>query len=368
MVQAWALAHHGFDVTLIGASPAGKQDDRTTAILMPGIAFLKSLDLWDDIAASATALATMELNDQSQNSVFDASEIDEEQFGFNISNAALKDSLLQNLKKSAYVTWLDQTVTSMTPDATGWNLSLHNGATLHADFVIGADGRNSLTRQSANIPLDEENVDQSALVTVLDAEKPHYNTSVEWYIPGGTVTLVPMEKKKLALVWCNKTELQQQRLTMPQAKLEAELNAQTGGRFGTIKIAAPLQIWPIKPFKAQQLVAHHCALVGEAAHVLPPIGAQGFNISLHDIMALTAVLQQARKLGLPSSDAIFLKRYEKKRLGEIIMRYRGVNALNTMLQSRFRLLHGLRRVSLYGIRNLSFIKKHLMLAGMKQNA
>jgi 2-octaprenyl-6-methoxyphenol hydroxylase len=366
LVQAWALAQQNFAVTLIGPLPKASSDDRTTAILMPGIEFLQQLDLWQDSKSSATALNIMELIDQKRHLVFDAAEIGQASFGHNISNEALKNALVRQLKKAS-VTWHQENASAFTLQEDGWQITLTSNKKITAQLLIGADGFASPTRQAAGIAIEQKQIDQSAIVTILQAEKPHQNTSVEWYLQGGPLTLVPMPKQQLAVVWCNQTEIQNAKKSVVKRTLETELNAITNGRFGTLQIIAPLQIWPVRPMKARQLVAPHCALVGEAAHVLAPIGAQGFNISLHDIMTLTRLLSEGREAGLPVSHPTLLRRYEKIRLPEIATRYHGVNTLNTLLRSPFAPLHLLRRFSLLGIEKFPFIKQQLMHKGMTQN-
>lgn len=365
MVQAVALAHQGFAVTLVGPVPKPSADERTTAILKPGIDFLQQLGLWDAIKTSATKLAVMELIDRDQHIVFDAAEIGQKAFGYNIGNEALKQALTHTIA-TLDIDWHKENAAHFARSNDGWNITLASGKTLHTGLLIGADGAGSPTRTAAGIATDRKQVDQSAIVTILQAELPHDGTSVEWYLQGGPLTLVPMQKNRLAVVWCNQRAIQQEKLAATPARVERELNAITNGRFGTLRLDAPLQLWPVQPMKAQKLFAGQCVLVGEAAHVLAPIGAQGFNISLHDIMALTRILAQAKHAGLNAVTPMMLQRYEKTRLSEIGLRYHGVNTLNTLLQSRFPALHGLRRFSLLGIRTLPFIKKRLMHKGMTQ--
>ena len=366
LVQAWALAQQGFDVTLIGPVPSSTADDRTTAILMPGIEFLKTLGLWSEVQKEATPMATMELIDDTRHLIFDAAEIGQACFGYNISNNALKNALVKKLKNAA-VTWQQENATQILPMPNGWQITLQQDKKISTDFLIGADGANSLTRRAAGITTHDKHIDQSALVTILKAGQPHHDTSVEWYLPGGPLTLVPMAQKRLAVVWCDRNAAQLVNKAATTKNIEATLNAITAGRFGALRLDAPLQLWPVRPMMAQRLIAPRCALIGEAAHVLAPIGAQGFNLSLHDIMALTRLLVQGRDAGLPVALPL-LHRYEKIRLPEITARYNGVNTLNMLLQSPFAPLHQLRRLSLLGIEKMPSLKRRLMHKGMTQHA
>lgn len=368
LVQALALAAKEFPVTLIGTPPSTKQDDRTTAILAPGIDFLKSLGLWDELKTSSVPLMTMELIDGKQHSIFDSAEINQDVFGYNISNDALKNALVKRLTKNKLVAWHQENAAALQQNDNGWHIILTSKKKITCDLLIGADGRDSMTRKAANISTDEKNVDQIALVSILKPSKSHFNTTVEWYLSGGPLTLVPLRDNKLAMVWCDTSDIQNKKLTAPKASIEKQLTALSGNRFGTLSLAAPLQSWKVRPMKAERLVAQNCALVGEAAHVLPPIGAQGFNISLHDIIALTRLLEQSREIGYTLNDATLLAQYEAIRGGEISLRYKSVNTLNASLLNNNAAARMLRRASLFGMQRLSFIKKYVMQMGLKQAA
>lgn len=366
LVQCLALVQQGFDVTLVGPQPPVMGDDRTTAILMPGIEFLRQLGLWSQIQPSATALNTMELIDGDKHLVFDAAEIGQPSFGFNIHNDTLKQALVTAIATSG-ATWHKRNAVGFDRNAEGWRVTLEDNTTIDSSLLIGADGRHAATRKAANIGADEQQLDQTALVTILQTEKPHHNTSVEWYLQGGPLTLVPMPKNKLAVVWCNDTAIQQQKLQLPLTQIEQELNTLTKGRFGTVRITGKLQSWPVRPMKARALAAPHFALIGEAAHVMAPIGAQGFNTSLFDVMTLTRLLCEARDAGIALHTPQLLRRYEKTRMDEITLRWRGINTLNSLLRTKLTPLHTLRRFSLLGIRQIPFIKRQLMHKGMSQS-
>jgi 2-octaprenyl-6-methoxyphenol hydroxylase len=365
LVQALALAQENFKVTLIGPVPSVAQDDRTTAILMPGITFLKDLGVWDDLVASSTPLTTMELIDGTHHSVFDAAEIDQMVFGYNISNAVLKKALIARLKKNKHITWHATTATTIAANDRGWDITLTSNKKISCALLIGADGRDGITRHAAQIEIDEKTIDQTALVSILKCSKPHYNTTVEWYRQGGPLTLVPMHDNKFALVWCGTSEDQRNKQSQPLTQSGKELSELTAHRFGELKVIQPFQAWSVRPMKATQLVAKNCALIGEAAHVLPPIGAQGFNTSLQDIIALTSTLLEGRSIGYLINDAIMLSRYESVRIMEVKLRYSTINTINALLLSTRGVMHHVRRAGLFGIQTIPFVKKYIMEAGIK---
>jgi 2-octaprenyl-6-methoxyphenol hydroxylase len=359
LTLATALLQHGFSVTLFGTKPAEDKDARTTAVLQPNIEFLKSLGLWPMLAATATPLMTMELNDGDAQSIFTSNEMDIDQFGFNLVNRDLKAALLKKIT-TGKIDWRQDNVKEITLDPKGWALKSSNGKKEIVQLLIGADGRNSLVRQSAGIAIIEKEEDQAALVAQLDCAQNHHYTSVEWYRSGGPLTLVPCAGKKLALVWCDKTDIIDDALKMPNKRLSQTIADMTENRFGTITVTGTPQKWPVRPMKSETLVAPHLALVGEAAHVLPPIGAQGFNTSLYDIQSLLTQLDKGRALGLAIDDASMLRHYDEARRLDVAARYHGITMLNDLIRRQGSAAPILRRVAMGALNRVTPLRRAVM--------
>ena len=364
MSMAAALAHHGFEVTLIGPKPEAAPDDRTTAILQPNIDFLDRLGLWTPLAATATPLIRMELHDQAHVSFFESSEMDLDQFGFNILNTQLKEALQARMTKQSAIHWQQTNVETMTRSTKGWTLHLANKKTLQAQLVIAADGRSSKTREAAGIACDEKPEQQAALVTMLECEKPHHYTSAEWYRKGGPFTLVPCRNKQLALVWCDQEKIIDAQLKADTDALSTTLTDMTEQRFGTLRVTGARQKWPIRPMKARTLVAPHLTLIGEAAHVLPPIGAQGFNTSLLDIRELLDHLLKGQKLGLAVSDPALLNAYAQQRASDIGLRYHGITRLNDLIRAQHPASAFARRIALNALDRVTPLRRQIMRFAM----
>ncbi len=351
-------------VTLIGPMPNTKQDERTTAILSPGIAFLDGLGVWMSCAARATPLRTMQLIDGDKHFVFDASETAFDEFGFNVPNATLRQSLSGLIAKHRNITWIKESVTQATRAKNRWQLTTASRKKITADLVIAADGRNSLMRKAAEIEIDERDENQTALVAVLTTSQAHHDTSVEWYRPGGPFTLVPMAGKKMALVWCEDDDTAQMKTQQSLGALSREITDITAKRFGTLTFTAQPQTWPIKPMKAKTLIKDDVVLIGEAAHTLPPIGAQGLNTSLHDIAVLQDCLRNAKLLGLDITDRAGLRPYEQARLSDVNRRYHAMTGLNDLIRTQHPALQFLRGAGLRALNRFAPLKKQIMQFGL----
>lgn len=351
-------------ITLIGETPTAAKDERTTAVLSPGIDFLKELKLWPACAAQAVPLMTMELIDGNDSFVYDASETQRNEFGFNVPNAVLRQTLLQAIARNRNITWIKENVANAIRKNTTWQLTTTGKKKIDLDVVVAADGRNSFLRQAAAIDIETRDENQVALVAVVEASKAHHYTSVEWYRAGGPLTFVPMDGKKLAIVWCEDQDTAAVKKNQPLSTLSKELTAITAQRYGTLTFLTKPQAWPIAPMKAECLVKDNIVLIGEAAHVLPPIGAQGFNTSLHDIKALQQIWTKAETLGLPLTDKTMLQQYERTRSKDVTLRYYGMTKLNDLIRTQNPALAFLRGTGLRSLRRLSPLRKKIMAFGL----
>ena len=111
-----------------------------------------------------------------------------------------------------------------------------------------------------------------------------------------------------------------------------EANERSGGVLGELELISSRAVWPIISRQAERLTAPRMALIAEAAHVVPPIGAQGLNMSLKDIATLAELIAKAQ-----SRDEIgslpFVAAYERARLADIRLHVAGIDALNRASQA-----------------------------------
>ena len=112
---------------------------------------------------------------------------------------------------------------------------------------------------------------------------------------------------------------------------------------------------------ADRLSAQRTALIAEAGHVVPPIGAQGMNMSLKDIAVLVELATDAPdRLG----DAAMLRAYHDRRYPEVAARVAGVDALNRTSMAGAKALRDLRRGALDAIYGVAPVRRTLMRAGL----
>lgn len=379
LTAAAAFGSAGFSVICTDPEPpvtdreASGADHRSTAFLHPSIPVLQAAGLWDRLAPHAAPLQVMRIIDAggpvSEPRIvkdFDAAEISDQPFGWNLPNWLLRREMVARLGQLPNVTFLPGTATArvMTREAEAL-ATLSDGKRISARLIVAADGRNSTVRQEVGIDVTTTRYGQKALAFAVAHPIPHNNVSTEIHRSGGPFTLVPLPDRNggpaSAVVWMETGPEVARLAALPVDAFEAALNERSCGILGPLRLDSALTIWPIITQVAERLTAPHVALIAEAAHVMPPIGAQGLNMSLADLSALLD-LAVARPVDLGSPE--MLAAYERKRHLEVKARLAGVDLLNrtSMLGEPF--LRDLRAGALNALYSLGPVRKTLMKAGL----
>ncbi|MBS1182127.1 MAG: 2-octaprenyl-6-methoxyphenyl hydroxylase [Proteobacteria bacterium] len=372
LAAAVALADAGVRVALIAPRP-GVDDWRTTALLGGSIDFLERHGIWEGLRAVAAPLRRMRLIDASDrlfrapDVAFDAREIGRELFGYNVANgplvAALSDAVAG---RGTSIVRFEALFQALDHRRGADLLRLSSGEAITAALVIAADGRKSGVRQAAGIEVKSWSYPQEALVLALKHAEPHHDTSTEFHTEAGPFTLVPHGPGRSSLVWMDRPDVIERVSELNDAALALEIERRSGSAFGVVTIDSPRQRWPISGFRARHLASGRVALLGEAAHGIPPIGAQGFNLTLRDVETLEEIV---RVLAHPPAGQAFdgtaaAGRYGEARRFDVTGRVTGVDLLNRSLLSGFLPVQFARAAGLTLARELGPVRRLLMRSGL----
>lgn len=379
LTAAAAFGTAGFQVICVDPTPpvtdgaAEGADLRSTAMLQPARTLLERAGLWSTLAPHAAPLQVMRIIDAGGTEPeprvtreFDASEISDQPFGWNFPNWLLRREMMARLDALETVDFRSGIGTSRLFTREGSaKVTLTDGSTVTAKLVIAADGRGSPMRTAAGISVRTQRYGQKALVFAVTHPIPHQNVSTEIHRTGGPFTLVPLPDRDgmpcSAVVWMDDGRLAQKRLEMDVAAFEEEASIRSTHHFGPLTLVTPRQVWPIITQHADRLSAERVALIAEAAHVMPPIGAQGLNMSLNDIATLLDLAQERRE-GL--GDATMLEAYHRARYGDISLRIRGIDLLNRTSQASSTIARDARAAGLSALYGAAPVRKMLMQMGL----
>jgi 2-octaprenyl-6-methoxyphenol hydroxylase len=365
-LAALALSDSGRSIALI-APPARAADGRTTALMDQSITFLQTLGLWNDIAPHAAALETMQILDGTARLLrappvaFRSSEVGLAAFGYNIPNAPFIDVLDARIAADGDIVRLPNGVTAANTFENGVELVLDDGERVLARLVVGADGRKSKIRESAGIGVRAWSYPQSALVLNFAHDRPHGNVSTEFHTESGPFTQVPLPGRRSSLVWVLPPKEAARLRDLPDGELSQAVEARMQSMLGKVTIDGGAQSFPLSGMTADRFGKGRITLVGEAAHAFPPIGAQGLNLSLRDIMALKDLLQTAE----PGAYDGIGERFDRKRQADIRSRTLSVDLLNRSLLSDFLPVQFLRSAGLHLLSALGPLRSIVMREGIE---
>ena len=348
-------------------------DLRSTAFLLPSVELLEDSGLWAHLAQHAAPLSIMRILDAGgeagiirEQADFLAGDLGVEAFGYNLPNTLLRKKMLEFLADFTNFHFLaPETAGKITPRSSGALVQLAGGDQISAKLVIAADGRNSPMREQLGIGVKTWRYGQKAIVFNTSHTKPHNNISTEIHRSGGPFTLVPLEDPyKSAVVWMERGPKAAELFEMDTEPFNAALTERACGTLGAIEIIGQRALWPIIAQRAERLNGPRTALLAEAAHVIPPIGAQGLNMSLADLSALKNLVVEARDAGQDFGSTELLQKYHRSRWPDMAARIAGVDLLNRTSMAEKPFLKDLRRNGLKWLHGVKPIRNQLMKQGL----
>ncbi|WP_374430051.1 UbiH/UbiF family hydroxylase [Tabrizicola sp.] len=379
LTAACAFGSAGFRVICVDPAPpvtevdADGADLRTTAFLQPSIPVLQAAGLWTRLEPHAAALQVMRIIDAGGETPearlvkdFDAADISDAPFGWNLPNWLLRREMVARLAELPTVSFRPGTgfARMLVRDAEAL-VSLSDGAQVAAKLVIGADGRNSPVREALGIPAKTTRYGQKALAFAVTHDVPHNDVSTEVHRSGGPFTLVPLPDRDgrpaSAVVWMESGPEVARLAALPVPEFEAEMTLRSSGILGPLTLVSRRSVWPIVSQIADCLSGPRTVLMAEAAHVVPPIGAQGLNMSLADLASLLDLAEQHRTdPGVPAvTDA-----FHRARHLEVQARVTGIDLLNRASMAGAPVLRDLRAKALDLLYSARPVRQTLMRAGL----
>ncbi|MFL5032178.1 MAG: UbiH/UbiF family hydroxylase [Xanthobacteraceae bacterium] len=368
LTAALALASAGVSTALV--APPRARDNRTTALHRSSITALETLGVWQRCRHVAAPLCAIRIVDDTSRLMrapevsFEAAELGYEAFGYNIENKHLVAALTARAAEFRAFRRIEEAATSIELGEDGVTVSLAGGERVRARLAIGADGRNSICRIAAGIELDSRTCAQTALAVNFQHTRPHHNVSTEFHTETGPFTLVPLPGLRCGVV-CVVDRLQaEDLLLLDDGALSDEIERRSHSILGRITVEPGRGAFPLEVATARSFAARRVALIGEAAHVIPPIGAQGLNLGLRDAATIGELVAAAHRDGRDVGADALLAEYDRRRRSDVTTRTLAVDLLNRSLLTDFLPVQSLRGFGLYLIDQIGPLRRALMREGI----
>lgn len=370
---ALALAAQNVATLLVGPRVGPEQasrDTRSTALFGQSVDFLARLGVLERLLQAPVPLVGLRLIDatgsifHAPEILFEASEVGVDAFGMNVENSVLLAALAACVENSSLVEWRDEIVLSIEPDENVVHLDLSNGKSLEVALVIGADGERSLCRKAAGVRDRSWSYPQMAIAGRFAHRRPHRNISTELHRRAGPLTTIPLAGNWSSLVWVEKPEIVEGLLAFDDHAFAAELDKALGGVLGGVISVGPRASFPLSGVTADTLGARRVALVGEAAHRIPPIGAQGLNLGLRDAAWLADLVVDALASGSDPGASGLFQAYDQARRLDVLSRTAIVDTLNRSLIADWLPADLARSAGLAALKTVGPLRRLFMREGM----
>ncbi|HMN37867.1 MAG TPA: UbiH/UbiF family hydroxylase [Hyphomicrobium sp.] len=363
-----AFAHFGVRAAVVGPL-SNPNDGRTAALFQGSIEFLRRIGAWDAIKDSSEPLKAIRLIDatggllRAPEVTFWAHEIGLDAFGYNIPTGGLTVALeavaagkLTRIKSAG--------VASIAIEPDHARIVTGEGQTLTAALVAGADGRNSLAREAAGIDTERWVYPQAAVVATFAHSRDHHGISTELHRRSGPLTVVPMPGRASSLVWVETPEEAARLAQLSETDFNQALKAHVGGILGTMRAFSPRRVFPLSGQTAAVLGRNRVGLIGESGHIIPPIGAQGLNLSLRDGATLAELAADAVAAGKDPGAPDVLDTYEARRRRDVSARVWTIDLMNRSLLSEYLPIHWARGAGLLALKTVGPLRHLVMREGM----
>jgi 2-octaprenyl-6-methoxyphenol hydroxylase len=300
LVLALSLQQSGVPVTVLEAQPPGAMygDGRALALSYGTRQVLEQLGVWERLATSVTAIATIHVSQQKGlgRALLKASEHQLPALGYVVSYGALMQALDARLAETAAgITVRYQVpVQHLHVDGAAAQVTLQSATLLSATaaepevlvtpLAVVADGGRSLEAIPGLIR-DTKHYGHDALVGLVQTELPHRNIAYERFTPYGPMALLP-NGEQFSLVWTGEQTYIDQISALDDAAFLQALHQAFGDRVGKFLHIGKRGRFPLKLSKLEQTFAAHCVVIGNAAQTMHPVAGQGFNVGIRDAMAL----------------------------------------------------------------------------------
>jgi 2-octaprenyl-6-methoxyphenol hydroxylase len=369
LTAAIALADAGARTALL-ARGAPYADNRTTALLGASVELLERLDVWRRCQDSAAPLKVMRLVDDTGRLIrapevrFVSDEIGLEQFGYNIDNRSLVAALEERAAELPGLTRVDDEATTVVPEDSVVAIVTRQDKTLGARLVIGADGRQSLCRDAAGIEVRRRDLNQAALTFNIRHSRPHKNVSTEFHTPQGPCVFVPLPGDRCSMVWVTSPGEAERLMALSDQELSEAIERQAHSILGRTTVEPGRHKFPLAIERPAQIAKSRIALVGESAHVVPPIGAQGLNMGLRDAADLADIVREALSLGEDPGAPQVLARYASARRADVASRTFVIDLANRSLLSDLLPVQTVRAAGLHLIGAIGPLRRLAMREGL----
>lgn len=341
-------------------------DGRAIAINSASRNLFKTLNIWQNIPRnSIQKINTIKtLNGQDQRGLlFQDMENTGQGLGCIVEIPVLRSAILKKTKdfmRTGLIQWIGNTkVKAIQLQDAHATVTTESNQTFSAPCVVGADGKNSVTRQLAGIHAKTKSYHQTAIVRAFEHSNSHENIAYEIFLPNGPFAILPMTKNRSSIVWSLDEEIAQALLSGSETDLDNKIVSMMKPYLSNLKRTGKIWTYPLTLSYVEKYFTNRFALIGDAAHAIHPLAGQGVNLGLKDAAILAEIISDSLDLGIDHGMESTLKTYHDWRKNEVRRLLITTNSLNQLFSNTSKTLNFIRGHGLKLVNKLPLLKNSL---------
>jgi len=368
LTLAVALDKHGLSSIVVDpvdpeTTLMPQYDGRATAVASASWRMLEAIGVGERLEGQGCPIKAIRVTDGLEPGALVFEPLaDDDPLGIMFENRMLRAALRDTAMACENVTlMMPVRAAEVVRDGASVRVALEDGRLLLAPLLIGADGRNSPTREAAQLAVARWSYDHVAIIATITHERHHENVAYEIFYPSGPFAILPMlPGTRSAIVWSVPARDSGAMMDLPDRAIAHEIEKRMGGFLGKVQLAGPRAFYRLGFHHAANITAERLALVGDAAHGIHPIAGQGLNLGFRDAAALAQVLVEGARLGLDLGDAQLLARYERWRSLDTFGVAFATDFLTRLYGVPGRTASAVRRLGMGAVQRIGPLKNRLM--------
>jgi 2-octaprenyl-6-methoxyphenol hydroxylase len=323
---ACALAPLGLKVALIEAVTFRSEsqpsyDDRTLALGASSCRILQGLGIWQSLESNATPIREIQVREFERPGrvVMEPGELGLDRFGHVVEARVFGAAMMERIPRLDKLDFLCPAAVTgifIDDDAVAIEFTGDDGQErIESTLLVGADGANSFIREALGIEAERHDYLQTAVICNITPEQDHRGRAFECFTPTGPFAVMPHVNGRCGLVWCVSPDQVEEMMEMPEPEFLRKAQSRFGNHLGDFLRMGQRSSYPLCLVRALEDVRPRAVILGNAAHSIHPIGAQGFNLGLRDVAVLAELLceESSKGSGADFGDMTLLNRYSKWR-------------------------------------------------------
>lgn len=270
--------------------------ERSMALSLSSQKFYMGLQLWEQLALEASVIKMVHVSMQRQYGTtrIHAKDYNVPALGYVLPLNHLEKVLLTTLQSCSNVTVWSNTRLQSVRSYTSPVLTIEKDGQLfevNGRLLVGTDGAQSQVAKSCEIPFLKTEYGHVALICHVNHSLSHDGVAYERFTQEGALAFLPFGEKCSTFVWTVSQSKADQLIQLSEGEYLKCALKEFGYRLGRFVSCTPRVTFPLVQSIAERQWVDQVVLLGNSAHTLHPIAAQGLNLSLRDVIAFCQIIR-----------------------------------------------------------------------------